>query len=405
MASLVDESAGPAWSTREPFPAPSVDPTCPEATFRGGPQRRGQFTVRLPRTQPAVHWARNISGFTMGEGNAWGVDLPLGPDPDDEPEEIQGSGYVGPAPIVCGDTLYLAEKGGQVFAIDRESGRFRWRYAVPGEHQSVDGTPLVDGKRLIFGALDDRIRALDRDSGELLWAWDSGFDTLASPGLLEGHLLSSNKLGQVFALDPRTGAPLWERSLASTVTSSPAFTEDGAAVIVGERAGTVTALSLDDGRPLWTFQTDDSVLSTAAIHDGRVFVGSWDNHLYALDAATGEPQWSWEAEANVTASAAVTQGLVIAGSWDWRVAALDAATGSPRWVTSLSRDVLASPITDGRTVVVLTEDGVAWGLDLWSGEVLWDLGIGVRAVASPGAAGRDLYVLGVNGDLWALREE
>ena len=40
--------------------------------------------------------------------------------------------------------------------------------------------------------------------------------------------------------------------------------------------------------PIWMFETGDSIESTAAIADGRVYFGSLDRFFYALDLKTGE---------------------------------------------------------------------------------------------------------------------
>ena len=41
----------------------------------------------------------------------------------------------------------------------------------------------------------------------------------------------------------------------------------------------------------WSFPTGDRVVSSAAWHDGAVFFGSDDGHIYAVDAASGRQRW------------------------------------------------------------------------------------------------------------------
>ena len=45
--------------------------------------------------------------------------------------------------------------------------------------------------------------------------------------------------------------------------------------------------------PLWSYTTGDSVESSPAVADGRVYVGSWDGKAYCLDASTGAFIWSY----------------------------------------------------------------------------------------------------------------
>src|SRR6267378_3132784 len=44
---------------------------------------------------------------------------------------------------------------------------------------------------------------------------------------------------------------------------------------------------------LWTFKTQGHVKSSAAIVNGRVFIGSNDRNLYALEFATGKKLWAF----------------------------------------------------------------------------------------------------------------
>ena len=54
--------------------------------------------------------------------------------------------------------------------------------------------------------------------------------------------------------------------------------------------------------PAWRFDTEEGFESTAAIVDGRVFVGGLDGVLYALSLADGEEIWRYEAEAEIKSS-------------------------------------------------------------------------------------------------------
>src|SRR5690349_4285788 len=70
-----------------------------------------------------------------------------------------------------------------------------------------------------------------------------------------------------------------------TTTSWPMFR--GGPALLG-----VAAVKLPgDIALLWSFKTQGPVKSSAAIVDGRVFIGSDDGHLYALDLKTGAKVW------------------------------------------------------------------------------------------------------------------
>jgi len=76
----------------------------------------------------------------------------------------------------------------------------------------------------------------------------------------------------------------------------------------------------EDLDPVWMFEADDSIESTAAIVDGRVYFGSLDTFFYALDLETGAELWKFQAAAEVRSSPSVFNGVVYFGD---RVARLE----------------------------------------------------------------------------------
>src|SRR5437762_9357927 len=66
----------------------------------------------------------------------------------------------------------------------------------------------------------------------------------------------------------------------------------------------------------WRAPTEGDVVSSPAIANGVVYVGSGDGGLYALDLATGARHWRFDAGSPVSSSPAVGGGLVYAGARD-----------------------------------------------------------------------------------------
>src|ERR1035438_8710759 len=49
----------------------------------------------------------------------------------------------------------------------------------------------------------------------------------------------------------------------------------------------------------WTFRTHGEVISSPAIVDGIVYIGSNDGNLYAIEEHTGSQKWSFSTEARI----------------------------------------------------------------------------------------------------------
>ena len=85
------------------------------------------------------------------------------------------------------------------------------------------------------------------------------------------------------------------------------------------------------GTPVSRCWTGYWMNSSAAIADGKVYTGSWDNNLYALDAKTGEEKWRFKTGDWVLSTPAAVNGMVYFGSLDGNLYALNARTGRERW--------------------------------------------------------------------------
>jgi outer membrane protein assembly factor BamB len=73
------------------------------------------------------------------------------------------------------------------------------------------------------------------------------------------------------------------------------------------------------GARLWAAPTGAQVLSSPAVSNGVVYVGSGDNKLYAFDAAKGTQLWTATTGGSVDSSPAVANGMVYVGSSDGKL--------------------------------------------------------------------------------------
>jgi outer membrane protein assembly factor BamB len=258
---------------------------------------------------------------------------------------------------------------------------------------------------------------------ELAGRFDAHAAIHASPVAAEGRVFVGAENGNLYALDAKTHALQWLYHARGGIASTPAVA-DGTVYFL-DRAGDVHALKAADGAPLWTFRTQgeavfaahgmfglprdgqpvpdpwDLYLSSPLVHDGKVYVGSSDGHLYALDAKDGKLAWAWRTGGMVHSSPALAGNNVVVGSWDGAVYALDAQTGEQRWrhqtgveqKTSIMFGIQASPAVDGATVYVGSRDGFLYALDAASGQPKWRYDAqGSWVVGTPAVDGDSVYV-------------
>ena len=131
----------------------------------------------------------------------------------------------------------------------------------------------------------------------------------------------------------------------------------GERVCIGSLNNKVYCLNATTGDHLWDYTTGDSVYSSPAMGDGKVYVGSDDHHLYCLNATTGDQMWNYTTGAGVTSSPAVAGECVYVGSDDNHIYCLNATTGDQLWNSMTGGGITASPDLAGGRVFIGSLDG------------------------------------------------
>ena len=166
----------------------------------------------------------------------------------------------------------------------------------------------------------------------------------------------------------------------------------------------------------WKFHTDGQVISSPAVADGTVFVGSTDGNLYAVDLASGAQTWKIFTGVRVTSSPAVENGVVYFGSYSGRFYAVDAATGTLKWKFQTAGEkrfagkhlhgsepaaesmpdpfdfYLSSPALWGGAVYFGSGDGNVYALDAATGALKWKFHTGDVVHASPAISEGTLFI-------------
>jgi hypothetical protein len=202
----------------------------------------------------------------------------------------------------------------------------------------------------------------------------------------------------VYCLDATTGALVWNYTTDGEVISSPAVA-DGY-VYVGS-GWDMYCLNATTGALVWSYTTDYYVESSPAIAHGRVFVGSFDRKLYCLNATTGTFVWSYSTEDRIYSSPAVADGRVYVGSLDEKMYCLDATTGALVWNYTTDGEVISSPAVAGGYVYV----GSGWDmycLNAATGDLAWLFEQHGNVDSSPAVTGGCVYVGSDDGKVYCM---
>ena len=113
----------------------------------------------------------------------------------------------------------------------------------------------------------------------------------------------------------------------------------------------------------WTLDTGGGVLSSPAVANDTVYVGSGDNSVYAIDASDGTTRWTLDTGGRVYSPPAVANGTVYVGSGDRWVYAIDASDGTTQWTLNTGNPVVSSPAVANGTVYVGSYDNSVYAIE------------------------------------------
>jgi len=146
-------------------------------------------------------------------------------------------GIFASTPIVLNGTVYLQDLNSNVYALDRETGKLKWRHVFNKPDEGPNGVSYGYGR--IYGATASNAFALDAQNGKLIWSrklirnGNEGIDM--APQLYDNTVLVStvpgnassfyagNGDGIVWALDAASASPSGSSTRSRTAPSCSAI--------------------------------------------------------------------------------------------------------------------------------------------------------------------------------------
>jgi outer membrane protein assembly factor BamB len=231
------------------------------------------------------------------------------------------------APAVSEGTVYIGSWDRNLYALDAATGKEQWRYTTGNDTTiynqiGLASSPAVAGGMVFVGGRDGHFHAVNARTGALVWKHNNrGGWTIASPAVRDGIVYFPTSDGTRFkALEAATGSVKFDLQNKAVSFSSPALvgdvafygTSDGYLQAVDIRSGTQRNTFRTEGSRangdrytdengrlrtnlmypdrtldgmmigMRTMQTLGSILSSPAVVDGVLYVGSTDGYLYAI---------------------------------------------------------------------------------------------------------------------------
>lgn len=219
-----------------------------------------------------------------------------------------------------------------------------------------------------------------------LWTWRGAASLWASPVVDRGLVYIGAADGAFQALSVRDGKLLWSTSLSAGVFAA-ALVKNDMVYVVNDK-DELCALAASSGRQRWriALTSTPKVRSMPSAADnsewdyrgaapvesaGVLYVGASDGSFLAINALTGKSLWRFQAHGPIRSTAVISGDQVFVASFDHYVYALDRRLGHLTWSADAGAAVTTDPVLAGGRVVVGTRGYRILALDSATGAVAW----------------------------------
>jgi len=271
---------------------------------------------------------------------------------------------------VTDDALFVASLEGELVGLNKSDGTSLWPgrpQETSGEKVAVYGTPAVDGDLVYVGGYDGRVHTIKSDLGyrDRVYPPDGNLEPIVSGLVVSGgRVYFGCNDGKVYALSADDLRKEWEFQTGDEVWSTPVVS--GETVYVSYFDKKVYALNAVDGTKKWHFEAGGGIVSTPLVYNDTVYIGSFDRHIYAVDAADGSLKWRSEVEADkwFWAQPVAYDNVIYAPNLDGKVYMLDAENGHEVVApVELDSQISSSPVVVGDKVIIASQEGRVFSLD------------------------------------------
>jgi outer membrane protein assembly factor BamB len=333
-----------------------------------------------------LHWSAT-------ENIAWAVELPE-----------RGNS----TPVIWGDRVFITqavqkENRRLVLCFDRRTGMKMWEAgttykeaeATHGTNPYCSGSPVTDGQRVVVNFASAGVFCYDmagqelwhRELGKLHHIWGNGASPVLANGLCYLNVGPSEKV-RLLAMDPKTGATVWEHE------------EPRQPVLSGQA----------DYYGSWS----DPL---ARVIDGQPqLLMSWPGRVCALQAMTGKEIWTCQGlNQLVYTSPLLADGIVVSlGGYNGMAVAVktgglgDVTATQRLWHHPKSPQRIGSGVIHGGHIFILNDPGLAQCFNLKTGALVWQ-----ERLKGPGPTGQNwsslvvsegrCYAVNQGGDAFVFR--
>ncbi len=378
--------------------------------------------VELPEATAPSSWpqaggnVRHQKGHILLSGNFTGQLTAEAGDGNDWPSSLVA------APVASEEAIFSMDARGVVSAQSLKNFSARlWsvELANPDEMDYIGGGLAYESDTLFVTLASGTVVAMNAKTGAQRWSRSLKTPLRSAPAVVPGAVLVITVDSQLFALDATTGAIRWrhrgiQESASLLGTVIPAV--DAGRVVVAYPSGEVYALSLRDGAELWSDSLIIPRRTTAigsftgvggdpVIAGGIVYTVSQNGLLAANDLTSGLRIWEQPVSSHSTPW--VSGEFLYVVTTARQLVCIYRRDGRIKWVNDLPKndeaEALRGPYLINKMAVVLGSTGVYYAFDPKTGTLAGTRDFLSGRVSAAAFAGGMMFIADQSAALHAYR--
>lgn len=305
---------------------------------------------------------------------------------------------------IVGPHVFAATLGGELICYERLTGKRVWTY-LSAERKKPDdfiagfqSSPTVTADLVLLGDEDGIFHAVDRATGKRRWKFETGAEIVACGAIVEDQVIFGSYDSTLYCVKLTDGTEVWKFKTQDRINGSPAIAGDLTFVTGCDQH--LRAINIKTGKEKFDLPLERFMISSPAVMGSMLYVGTHEGEFLAIDVSKPEVVWRYREPGKdqpYHSSAAVTDERVIVGGQDKLLHCFDRKTGKQVWSFAANGQINSSPVLVGTDrLFVGSNDGHLYEIGLNDGKQRWKQKLGRSVSASP-AVGEGVLVIGAEG--------
>lgn len=243
-------------------------------------------------------------------------------------------------PAIDGDQLFVVDAAGDLYALDKTTGRENWKVEL--EKNITSGVTAMDD-RLVLGTGKSELLLLSQSDGRIIWNVELTEEILSLPQIADGLVIVQTTGGKLYGLELEDGARRWVYEVtlpALTVRGTASPINQGEVSIAGFSTGKIAVIDNEKGGLIWEkpvslpkgkteLERVVDVDSTPLLKHDVIYAASYQGELTAFRLYTAKKVWSKSLSTLNDLSWGETQIFVT--DVNSKVHAIDPSSGATTW--------------------------------------------------------------------------